>query len=310
MVDGLRNLLDVCRKGQVRRFVHLSSVMVYGDPPSPDSATEDAPTAPKRGTYGWIKLKQDRLVGAAAKQGLPSVTLCPPNISGAGSPYLMSLVVALRMGEFALMERGEAPCNVVDVHNLCHAIELALDRGPTDGQRLFITDDYEIAWRDLIDALLRLVGEEIEISSISRHDLLRLSAERPRSALSLRQSLLHLISSDVRAALRKDPLWARVDVALRKAVSLLGTDMENRLRLATERQPIPRPAVTPARSLNLLLCAQQLRSVRHECTRAKHLLGYRPMYSFESSMRSFRRWYSTLHGWNTPMASLLKMGAD
>ncbi|HEY9446059.1 MAG TPA: NAD(P)-dependent oxidoreductase, partial [Burkholderiales bacterium] len=59
MLTGLSNLLAASRKHRVERFVHLSSVAVYGDPPPPESSAEDAPALPARGTYGWIKLQQD-----------------------------------------------------------------------------------------------------------------------------------------------------------------------------------------------------------------------------------------------------------
>src|SRR6185503_20073057 len=109
---------------RVQRFVHLSSVAVYGDPPPAESVHESAPTKPENGSYGWIKLQQDQLVKEAAIAGLPSVILCPPNISGPYSDYLVSLVDCLRGGRFAMLQDGSAPCNLVDVSNLSHAIEL------------------------------------------------------------------------------------------------------------------------------------------------------------------------------------------
>ncbi len=90
MIDGLQEILDSCRASSVRRFVHLSSVMVYGDPPHLDSHHEDAPTDPPSGaeSYGRIKLEQDSMVRAAAAAGLPSIVLCPANISGPFSGYV------------------------------------------------------------------------------------------------------------------------------------------------------------------------------------------------------------------------------
>jgi nucleoside-diphosphate-sugar epimerase len=83
MIDGLRNILAACRSAGVRRFVHLSSVLVY-DPPPPESTDEDAPAIPQPGaeSYGFMKLEQDKMVQGAAKSRLPAVILCPPNISG------------------------------------------------------------------------------------------------------------------------------------------------------------------------------------------------------------------------------------
>ncbi len=33
MLDGLENILAACQQNKIDRFVHLSSVMAYGDPP-------------------------------------------------------------------------------------------------------------------------------------------------------------------------------------------------------------------------------------------------------------------------------------
>ena len=141
MLKGLRNLLAASKRHRVQRFVHLSSVAVYGDPPPPESVHESAPTAPARGTYGYLKLQQDEIVEKAVAEGVPSSVLCPPNISGPYSHYLVGLVQTLRTGALAVLDDGRGPCNLVDVANLSHAVELALTEGPADGKRIFITDD-------------------------------------------------------------------------------------------------------------------------------------------------------------------------
>ena len=43
---GLDNLLKASQAAGVQRFVHLSSVAVYGEPPHPKSIHENAPTEP------------------------------------------------------------------------------------------------------------------------------------------------------------------------------------------------------------------------------------------------------------------------
>src|SRR5579871_4347434 len=51
MIQGLKNLLQASEAAQVQRFVHLSSVAVYGDMPPPESEREDAATNPYPGSY-------------------------------------------------------------------------------------------------------------------------------------------------------------------------------------------------------------------------------------------------------------------
>ena len=306
MLGGLRNLLDAASAASIKGFVHLSSVSVYGDPPDAASASEDAAPPPlDKSSYGYLKLEQDEMIARAARKGLPSVILCPPNISGPYSPYLNGLVETLRARQFALLENGRGPCNLVDVDNLALAVELALDKGTSDPTRLFITDGEATTWRDVIDALMPLTGRSDAPPIISREALQGAHTEAPAARASLFRSLKHLVSSDVRAALRKDPIWASADGLIRRSAAALGPGMEDRLRLSIEG-PLPVRRSSGADALNLRLSSQQLRAVRHSCARAEKLLGYRPIYSFAQSMDAYRNWYRILHRMDGPDWAILK----
>jgi len=71
--------------------------------------------------------------------------------------FLVALVDALRAGRFALLDDGASPCNLIDVSNLSHAIEHALRDGPSDGGRMFVTNDEATDWRHVIDSLTPLI---------------------------------------------------------------------------------------------------------------------------------------------------------
>ncbi len=306
IVKGLQNLLSACRKHKVKRFIHLSSVLVYGDPPPPDSVHEDAQPFPNDPYgYGRLKLQQDRMVQQACRAGLPSVILCPPNISGSYSPFLVRVLDALRAGAFGLVDDGKSPCNLVDVSNLAHAIELALDRGTANGQRMFVTDDEETTWRDVIEGLAPVAERTDPVPVITREELLSLRTAHSTPSVSVMQSLKHLVSRDVRLALRQDPLWAKVEQVLGQSVTRLGKAVEERLRLSIAGPP-PVPKVNRGPQYNMHVCLQQLRGVRHACDLAKHELGYKPLYTFAASMRAFCAWYRSQHGMDTSSWNLLK----
>lgn len=304
MLEGLASLIEAARGAGVERFVHLSSVAVYGDPPAPGSEREDGPTRPAPASYGWVKLKQDAMLMEAARRGLNSVSLCPPNISGPYSPYLLGLLAGLRRGRIRLLEAGRRPCNLVDVDNLAYAIELALSGGPADGRRIFVTDLEAANWRSVVDELWPLLPPANPAPGpISEEELAqRLKAASPARP-SLVRSIKHLVSSDVREALRRDPLLARADGVMRRTVSLLGTAVEDRLRRSIEGPaPIPKESAGPA--LELRLTAQQLRTVVHSPASAIELLGYRPPHTFASSMQAFRTWYLGMTGLDSRFGDL------
>jgi nucleoside-diphosphate-sugar epimerase len=310
MIDGLQRVLAACTEAGVKRFVHLSSVMVYGDPPHADSSREDAPTTTDKNpdSYARQKLEQDQMVQAAARM-LPSVVLCPPNISGPFSGYLAGIVKALRGEQFAFVDGGVGPCNLVDVRNLCHAIELAL-RAPegeaTSGRRLFVTDGAAPSWKTVIAELEPIVASRA-IRQLSRAQVeqLAVSPKQHAQSPSALRSLRHLVSSDVRAALRKDPLLARLDKSARALVARMGSGMENRLRLGIEG-PLPVVRPDPLAGLAMGLIGQQLRSVVHLPTQAGQVLGYQPPINFEASMSDFRRWYRRMHSMDSPHWELLR----
>lgn len=306
MITGLRNLLAAGRTAGVQRFVHLGSVAVYGDPPPPESVREAAPTIPAEGSYGAVKLQQDRMVEKAHREGLPSLILCPPNISGVHSVYLLGILAALRDQSFALLEDGSAPCNLVDVRNLAHAVERAFDCNSPDGTRYFVTDPEVVSWRDVIDSLTPLAELRHPVPSVTR-DVLEdpdTTADAKRS-ISVIASLKHLVSSEVREALRADPLWRRVDIALRRMVARLGTRAESALRLSVEG-PIHVGSSASGSPYATPIGRQQLRGIRHSCDRARVELGYAPPYTFADSVRAFSAWYRDAHGMDTPWWPLLR----
>ena len=297
MFDGLANLLAVAREQRVERFVHLSSVAVYGDPPPPEAVDESAPARPARGSYGAIKLKQDHMVQAAARRGLSAIVLCPPNITGPGSYFLLQVLGALLRRHLPLVDDGNRFCSVVDARNFAHACHCALTAGAGKGERLFVTDAEPITWRDIVNAVGKAGRLSCAPPAISEDSLRRLTASATAGQrLSIVRAIKHLVSSDVRQALRGDPLLARIDMAIRASVAALGSRTEETLRLSIEGPLRVQPARSVGGELDVRLASQQLRNVRHSSRQAAQAIGYAPIVTFERSMQAFATWLRTVRG--------------
>jgi nucleoside-diphosphate-sugar epimerase len=305
MLAGLRNLLDAAEKRQIGRFVHLSSVAVYGSFPPPEARDESAPTAPERGSYGWIKLQQDQMVQAAAARGLPSVILCPPNISGPASYFLLDVLNTLIRDQLLLLRDEASICCLVDVENLAHACWSAIGSEISDGRRYFVTDDELATWPQLVERVSAAGELDAHPRTISRAELAALAKPATSRKASLWRSVKHLVSSDVRSALRKDPLLEKVDVSVRRLVARLGGSMEDSLRKSIEG-PTRIPAEPARRPANVNLSVQQLRGVAHSSAKIKAELGYRPLHSFAASMDAFARWLRDSRGMSDPDWELRK----
>jgi nucleoside-diphosphate-sugar epimerase len=80
MSEGLLNLLEASRNYNTRKFVYISSSMVYGD--FTDDVTEDAECRPQ-GQYGIMKLAGEWLVKDYARRtGMEYVILRPSAVYG------------------------------------------------------------------------------------------------------------------------------------------------------------------------------------------------------------------------------------
>jgi nucleoside-diphosphate-sugar epimerase len=304
MIGGLKNLLAASKKQGVKRFIHLSSMAVYGERPAPEAEHEFGPARPAPRSYGAEKLQQDHMVERATASGLDCVVICPPNISGVYSSFLCNLVADMRAGRFALVEGGKDPLNCVDVENCAHAVGLALQIRKGDGKRIFVSDGEDINWADLAETLRPLA----ELPSIPNIPASRLPATARRNVpLSVWRSIKHLVSSDVREALRRDPLLAKVDECMRNLAAIGGKRVEDTLRLSIEGA-IKVPKVPDPNPYSSRYNRMQLRGVCHRIGRAREVLGYRPILSFGESMARFRAWYDTMYGFGEdywPLAAVL-----
>jgi len=110
MSEGLLNLLELAVKHRVRKFVYISSSMVYGD--FKDQVKEDAVCNPQ-GQYGILKLAGEWLVkDYSRRSGLSHVIIRPSAVYG---PYDVEdrvvskfLLTAMRGGEIQVNGSDEA----------------------------------------------------------------------------------------------------------------------------------------------------------------------------------------------------------
>jgi len=304
MTRGLQHLLDASRRNGVQRLVHLSSVAAYGDVDRGGVVEESAAPAPAAGTYGQVKLRQDEIVAKAERAGLSCAVLCPPNISGAYSPFLLEIVESIRRREFTLVNEGRVSCELVDVANLVQAICLALRIGTVNAERIFITDGASTTWAQVAQSLAPMADIADPLPSIPLDEASRLVARAQPAMPSFRRAMRHLLSSEVRAVLRRDPWFAQVLRTGRTALRRI-PQVETALRKRVSFQPdLPRSIHRPLLSARLL--KQQLRSVSYSQDRARQLLGYAPVVDFQTSMARFSEWYRRHYGWGDESWTLLR----
>jgi nucleoside-diphosphate-sugar epimerase len=125
---GTRRLVEACARANVRRFVHVSSVGVYGAEPSVGRVDESQPHRP-RNAYETSKEAGERAVRALCPRlGLEYVVVQPSNVIGhlPGRAYpLLGLMSSIKSRRFAYFGEQETCVNYVCVEDTAAAIVVA-----------------------------------------------------------------------------------------------------------------------------------------------------------------------------------------
>jgi nucleoside-diphosphate-sugar epimerase len=156
-VDALRALIDISRSEGVGRFVHCSTVGVYGRLPSVP-ADEDTPCAPEF-DYEKTKLEGEaRLLDAHRSDGFPVVILRPAWVYGPGCPRTEKLFRAIAAGRFVVAGRGHRLRHSIYIRDAIRAMELAASVPGVEGQVLILADDRAQSIRTLVDEIAEVEG--------------------------------------------------------------------------------------------------------------------------------------------------------
>ena len=227
---GTKLVLEAALRAGVKRFVHLSTVQVYGS--LPDGDLDE--TMPKRyfgDSYSDSKLDAEEVaLEYFAKHGLPVVILQPTVVYGPNSliwtTYLLS---SLRRERHILVDNGDGYCNAVYVDDVIDAILLAAIRDDAVGESFLISGEQPTTWRDFYGSYERMLGiaatvpmsaanaEAYSIKNRSRSlSLFKESLSILRQDPSLRERILNtremgvlqgvigsLLPADVRASLKR-----------------------------------------------------------------------------------------------------------
>ena len=175
-VEGPRTVATAARQAGVRRFVHLSSVMVYGFD-FPDGITEDGPLDGADNPYCQTKIESEAAVLELHEPGTFDVYVVRPgDVYGPGSvPWTIRPVTLMRDGLWATIEGDTAIQNHVYIDNLVDGILLVLDRG-TPGEPYVLTDDARTPAREFFGRYLAMLGRD-DVPEISAEDALALGVD-------------------------------------------------------------------------------------------------------------------------------------
>ncbi len=153
-VNGVRRLIEASHR-RIGRWVHLSSVGVYGRPKR-GTIAEDAPLKPL-GQYEITKEESERLlVEASSTHQLPCVILRPCKVFGPEMPPqdLYQFINVIAKGLFFFIGKTGAIANYIHVDNVVEALVLCGTLPQAVGRTYNVSD-----WRTLDEFLAIIAGE-------------------------------------------------------------------------------------------------------------------------------------------------------
>ncbi|MFP4145902.1 MAG: NAD-dependent epimerase/dehydratase family protein [Phycisphaeraceae bacterium] len=153
-VHKLPLLLNLAADAGVQRFVHFSSVGIYGQLERVP-ADEHTPARPQS-IYGRTKLAGEQMLRRhASRIGLPTVVLRPGWVYGPGCPRTLKLSRMLAKRRFVMIGSGRNLRHPLYIGDMLQACELAMTRAEACGETLIIADDRPVTSLELIDTLCR-----------------------------------------------------------------------------------------------------------------------------------------------------------
>jgi nucleoside-diphosphate-sugar epimerase len=290
-VAGARHLGEAAVAAGVRRFVHMSSVAVYGQ--TADGRLDEA-SRPGRiaDSYSATKLAVENVMLELHRlRGLPVSVLQPTIVYGPFSEYwTIRALRQVQAGFLALPADGLGICNAVYVDDVAEACILAAGREQALGKRFLISGPETPTWADYYRAYAKMAGTE----SVTPMDTLELR-ETMRRANDEKTLPIALLAGVWRRPQIRSKLLSIAPVrwtygGLRR---LLPKSFKTRLarRLDPPSANQGRRAVDPSLVLPDLFLWSLYQTKTVVCIeRAKRLLGYAPRYNLRSGMSLTAAW--------------------
>jgi len=154
-VTGTKNVLEASVNAGVRRFVHGSTIGVYG-PTSEGLITESSPLSPDN-IYGVTKLAGERLALSFSEK-LPVVVIRISETYGPGDRRLVKLFKAIKKKMFFMIGGGQNLHHAIYIDDLTDALILAASSERALGQSLVLAGNDAFTTNEMV----HVVATELE----------------------------------------------------------------------------------------------------------------------------------------------------
>ncbi len=143
-------LAAVIRQGvSLSRFVHVSSMDVYGFPEQP---CDESVKLNSRFGYGRSKVEGEAIVRSMCEEAqIPFVILRPGNVIGPGSQFIDRIGTALQTGVMALIDGGKIHAGLLSIDNLLEVMHWSATAPAAINECFNVRNPEAMSWRTFTD---------------------------------------------------------------------------------------------------------------------------------------------------------------
>ena len=158
-VTAVHDLLQAAKECGVRRFVHTSTVGIYGHMLKPP-ADETGPFNPQS-IYGETKLKGEQVVNDFFRKTRFAVTILRPAwVYGPGCPRTAKLFRTIAKGRFIMIGRGDNLRHPIHIADMLDAFYLAMEKEQAVGETFVIAGAKPASTKELVEAIGRVLDKK------------------------------------------------------------------------------------------------------------------------------------------------------
>lgn len=148
-VTGTRNILEASIDAGVKRFVHGSTIGVYG---SREGFIDESTPCQPENIYGKTKLEAEKLVLSYQKQ-IPLVCIRISETYGPGDRRLLKLFKAIDKGKFFKIGPGDNLHQLIYVDDLVDGMFAAAESEQAIGEIILLVGPEEVTTDEMIDTI-------------------------------------------------------------------------------------------------------------------------------------------------------------
>lgn len=286
-VEGTRALVNAAVKSKVRRFINLSSLVVFGDE-TPKSADEQfIPVKPWRWNYAVDKWDAEQIVASQhGADGLHTTNVRLGVVYGPWGPaFTVGPIAMLATNRIALAANGSGVSNATYIDDAVQGIILAATRTSETTETYIIAGADRVTWREFYAAYETMTGRSGvvemtagEIRKAQRDQIISgLKSVFPAAVQALKQS------KEFRRASGNLPF---VRAVYGRLLSSRSATSRNSPAANGNSMLESRPVIFPPKVMIPYLSSQTEYSIK----KARTELGYQPRFDLSAGMALTEEW--------------------